>query len=126
MSKHKILIVDDETDIVTSVAFILKSRGYEVITASDGAKGLVMAKNEYPDLILLDIMMPMMDGYEVCGKLKADKNTIKTPIIMFSAKGEGESVSLAKKAGANDYIVKPFSLPTLLNKVSRLLDKRNS
>jgi two-component system alkaline phosphatase synthesis response regulator PhoP len=125
MSKSKILIVDDEIDITTSVAFILKSRGYDVITAFDGAEGLATAKSESPDLILLDIMMPMMDGYEVCIQLKTDKKTIKIPIIIFSAKGELEAVSLAQKMGANDYIVKPFSLLTLLTKVSKFLNNRN-
>jgi DNA-binding response OmpR family regulator len=123
MDKRKILVVDDEIDIVETLIFMLKSRGFEIIIAHDGGEGLAKAKSEHPDIILLDITMPVMDGISVCAKLKASKDTAKIPVIMFSAKGESESVSSAKRVGANDYIVKPFNLPVLLAKLNKFLAK---
>jgi len=123
MGKRKILVVDDEIDIVETLTFMLKSRGFEVIIAYDGGEGLAKAKSEHPDIILLDITMPVMDGINVCAKLKASKDTTKIPVIMFSAKGESESVALANRVGANDYIVKPFNLPALLTKLNKFLAK---
>jgi len=123
MDKRKILVIDDEIDIVETLAFMLKSRGFEIITAYDGEEGLAKAKSEHPDIILLDITMPIMDGINVCAKLKANKDTTKIPVIMFSAKGESESVASAKRVGANDYIVKPFNLPALLDKLNKFRAK---
>ncbi len=123
MAKGKILIIDDEPDIVETVSFMLQARNFSVITAIDGFAGIEQAKLNKPDLILLDIMMPGMDGYETCLKLRSDKDTKNIPIIMFTAKGESESVQKAHKSGANDYIVKPFSLPTLLNKINKFFFK---
>jgi DNA-binding response OmpR family regulator len=123
MSRYKILIVDDEPDIVETLSFMLQARNFDVVTASDGLEGLAKIKSERPDLALLDIMMPGMDGYDVCVKLKTDKETKNIPVIMLTARGENESVIRAHKSGADDYIVKPFSLPTLVNKLNRLLYK---
>lgn len=123
MGKGKILIIDDEPDIIETVSYILQARNFSVFTAIDGFDGIEQAKVYKPDLILLDIMMPGIDGYETCLKLKSDKDTKNIPVIMFTAKGESESVLKAHKSGANDYIVKPFSLPTLLNKINKFFFK---
>lgn len=123
MPKYKILIVDDEPDIVETLSFMLQARNFDVVTASDGLEALSKVKSERPDLVLLDIMMPGMDGYDVCVKLKTDKETKNIPVVMLTARGENEAVIRAHKSGANDYIVKPFTLPTLVNKLNRLLYK---
>lgn len=123
MGKGKVLIIDDEPDIVETLTFMLEARNYDVVSAFDGLEGLAMVKAEQPDITLLDIMMPGMDGYDVCQKLKKDKNTKNMPIIMLTAKGENEAVIKAHKSGADDYIVKPFNLPTLVGKLNKLLAK---
>ena len=123
MGKGKVLIIDDEPDIVETLTFMLEARNYDVVTAFDGAEGLVKVKTEKPDVALLDIMMPGMDGYTLCNKLKSNKDTKSLPIIMLTAKGENEAVLKAHKSGADDYIVKPFSLPTLVSKLNKLLAK---
>jgi len=122
--KRKILLVDDEEDIIETVGTMLRLRGYDVITAFDGSEGLAKARSERPDLILLDIIMPVMDGMDVCAKLKADKATIRIPIIMFSVLAENLAIVKAHKAGANDYVVKPFNLSALLNKMNRLITNK--
>jgi DNA-binding response OmpR family regulator len=121
MGKEKILIIDDEPDIVETLTLMLQARNYDVVTAMDGTEGLAKVKTERPDITLLDIMMPGMSGYDVCQKLKTSNDTKKMPVIMLTAKGENEAVMKARKAGADDYIVKPFNLPTLVNKVNKLL-----
>lgn len=123
MARSRILLVDDEPDIVETVAFMLQTRNYSVSVASGGREGINKAKTEDPDLILLDIMMPDMDGYDVCTKLKADKSTEHIPVIILTAKGENEAVLKAHSIGADDYVVKPFSLPTLLSKLRKFLGK---
>ena len=87
--------------------------------------GLTKAMLEHPDIILLDIIMPVMDGFEVCLKLKRDKETSRLPVIMFTARGDNEAVVKAKNVGADDYIVKPFNLPTLVTKINKLITKPN-
>jgi DNA-binding response OmpR family regulator len=123
MPKNKILLVDDEPDIIETVAFMLGTRNYSVSIASGGIEGIEKAKKEHPDLILLDIMMPDIDGYEVCSELKANKDTKDIPIIMLTAKSESEAVLRSHSLGADDYVVKPFSLPVLLNKLKKFLGK---
>ena len=104
---RKILIVDDEKNIVDIIAFNLKKEGYTVITAADGEEGVQKAMEENPDLILLDIMMPKMDGYEVCKKIREKKNT---PIIMLTARAEELDKVLGLELGADDYVTKPFGV----------------
>ncbi len=123
MSRSRILLVDDEPDIVETVSFMLQSRNYQVSVASGGQEGIEKAREEHPDLLLLDIMMPDIDGYDVCMKLKGDADTKDIPIIMLTAKGESEAVLKSHSLGADDYVVKPFSLPTLLSKLKKFLDK---
>ena len=115
---RKILIVDDEKNIVDIIAFNLKKEGYTVITAADGEEGVQKAMEENPDLILLDIMMPKMDGYEVCKKIREKKNT---PIIMLTARAEELDKVLGLELGADDYVVKPFELTVLYSRMLALL-----
>ena len=122
MPKSRILLVDDEPDIVETVAFMLQTRNYSVSVASGGLEGMKKAKSEHPDLVLLDIMMPDVDGYDVCMRLKSDEETKHIPIIMLTAKGESHAVLKSHRLGADDYVVKPFSLPTLLSKLKKFLD----
>jgi len=121
MTSKKILIVDDEAELVGLVKIRLETAGYEVLKAFDGQEGLDKAKLEKPDLILLDIMMPKMDGYKVCGLLKMDARFKKIPIILFSAKAQKEDAELAKEIGADLYITKPFEASVLLAKIRELL-----
>lgn len=114
----KILIADDEEDVKIVVQLYLESKGYEVVTAFDGLDAVDKVKAEKPDLVLLDIMMPILDGFEVARKLKADPQTASIPIIMLSASAHAESKQRGMQAGAVDYIVKPF-VPENLESVIR-------
>ena len=114
MSK-KILVVDDESNIVDILRFNLQREGYEVLAAYDGQEGLDKARSEGPDLILLDVMLPLMDGFQVCQELrKTDK---LTPIIMLTAREEERDRVMGLELGADDYVVKPFSVRELLARV---------
>jgi len=121
MEKKKILIVDDEKDIVDTLTFRLNAAGYEVISAFDGQEALEKAKKESPALIVLDLMLPKMDGYKVCGLLKADTRYNKIPIILFTAKAQEEDKKLGKEVGADAYITKPFEPQVLLGRIKELL-----
>lgn len=121
MDKKRILVVDDEKDLVETVTLRLNSVGYEVISAYDGPQALQKARKEKPDLIILDLMLPRMDGYKVCGLLKADKRYNKIPIIMFTARAQEEYKKLGEEAGADAYITKPFEPQALLGKIQELL-----
>ena len=123
MPKNRILLVDDEPDIVETAAFMLQLHDYSVTTASCGVEGIQKAEEERPDLILLDIMMPDMDGYDVCMKLNENEGTKHIPIVVLTAKGESEAAMKCRDLGADDYVVKPFDLSTLLSKLERFLDK---
>ena len=111
----KILVVEDEKNIVDILAFNLKREGYEVVTAMDGAAGLALALAEDPDLILLDLMLPKLDGFEVCRRLREQGRT--TPVIMLTAREEESDKVLGLELGADDYITKPFSMRELLARV---------
>ena len=117
---RKILIVDDEKNIADIIAFNLKKEGYQVIKAGDGEEGVKMAMEENPDLILLDIMMPKMDGYEACKKIREKKNT---PIIMLTARAEELDKVLGLELGADDYVTKPFGVRELMARVKANLRK---
>jgi len=110
----KILIVDDETAIVDILAYNLRKAGYETIEAFDGQKGLSLALSENPDLVLLDIMMPYLDGYEVCKRLR---KVSQVPVIMLTAKAEESDKVLSFELGADDYITKPFGVREMLARV---------
>ncbi len=121
MAKKKILVVDDEPDIVLMVSNRLKAKGYDVVSALNGQAGLELAKSAKPDLIILDLMLPKMDGYKVCSFIKKDSRYSKIPIIMFSAKAQQDDIKIGQDAGADAYIVKPFDALILLGKIAELL-----
>lgn len=114
----KILIIDDEKTIVDILRYNLEKEGYTTIEAYDGEQGLNMALNQKPDLILLDIMLPKMDGFEVCKKIR---QTLSTPIIMLTAREEEVDQVLGLKLGADDYITKPFKTRVLIAKIETTL-----
>ena len=121
MAKGRILVVDDEIYIVHILDFSLGMEGYEVITALDGEQALEKARSEKPDLIVLDIMMPKLDGYETCKRLKADPETKDVPVILLSAKGRNVDQKVGFEVGADDYITKPFSPRKLVERINAIL-----
>ncbi len=123
MTPKKILIVEDESDILHLIDWHLQAEGYATITAKDGAKGLSKAIEELPDMILLDIMIPGMDGFQVCKALKKNPKTEKIPVVMLTAKGEEVDRIVGFELGADDYIVKPFSPRELVLRI-RAIFKR--
>lgn len=120
---RKILVVDDESVIRDMVKTRLEANGYEVITAVDGQDALDKARNENPELIILDLMLPKIDGYKVCGLLKSDTRHKNTPIIMFTARAQDSDIQLGKEIGADAYITKPFDSKVLLEKIENLIKK---
>lgn len=120
---RKVLVVDDEKNIVNIIAYNLKKAGYEVITAYDGKAGYEKVVSERPDLILLDVMMPVMDGYEVCREIRKDFNT---PIIMLTARAEETDKVLGLEIGADDYVTKPFGVRELMARVKANLRRMES
>lgn len=126
MAKGKILVVDDEIYIVHILDFSLGMEGYEVLTALDGEQAYEKARAEKPDLIVLDIMMPKLDGYETCKLLKADEMTKHIPVILLSAKGRNVDQKVGFEVGADDYITKPFSPRKLVERINAILGQGNS
>ena len=126
MAKGKILVVDDEIYIVHILDFSLGMEGYEVITALDGEQALEKARAEKPDLIVLDIMMPKLDGYETCKMLKAEADTKDIPVILLSAKGRNVDQKIGFEVGADDYITKPFSPRKLVERINAILGQSSS
>jgi CheY-like chemotaxis protein len=118
MNSKSILLADDEEDIKTVVKFYLESRGYNVLTAYDGLDAISLCEQHKPDLLLLDVMMPVMSGFEVARRLKANPATRDIPIVMLSAASQGDSIKEGLEAGARDYIVKPFE-PSKLEELIR-------
>ena len=117
----KILIADDEPHIVTALEFLLEQRGYEVAVARNGDEALALVEAGAPDLVLLDVMMPLRSGYEVCREIRARPNLAAVRVVMLSAKGGEADVRRGLEAGADLYITKPFSNRELLDKVAGLL-----
>jgi len=126
MIKKKILVVDDEQDLLDFVKIRLEANDYSVVTALDGKEGLAVFKKESPDLVLLDILMPKLDGFQVCQKLKADPLTKNIPVIMLTAVDREKDIIQSKHVGANGYIVKPFDAKTLLFNIKEHLDKEKA
>ncbi len=118
----KILIAEDERDIRDLIAFTLRFNGYEVVAARDGEQALILVAAEQPDLVLLDVRMPRMTGYEVCRRIKADKSVRHIPVVFLSAKGQESEVQAGMEAGAVDYILKPFSPSELIARVAALIE----
>lgn len=116
-----LLIVEDETDLLEAVKYDLELSGYDIITAGDGMEGLRKAREKLPDLVILDLLLPKMDGYRVCRMLKVDKKTGKIPILMLTAKTTREDERLGKKSGADYFMTKPFDPERLLENIEALI-----
>ena len=123
MGNARILAVDDSPTILEMIKAILIAGGYDVITASDGSEALDVARAEKPDLILLDVMLPKLDGYRVCRLLKFDQNYNDIPIIMLTAKTEEQAMATGIRTGANQYLTKPVEPERLLTAVADELSK---
>lgn len=121
----KILVCDDEPYILMALTDAVEMEGYDCVTATNGREALQKAREERPDLIMLDIMMPYMDGFEVCRELKADAATRDIPVIMLTAKSQQVDIQKGKESGADDYITKPFRPSTLRKKFNEVLDARH-
>jgi DNA-binding response OmpR family regulator len=121
MDKKRILIVDDEADLMEVLSLRLQAYDYDVITASDGQEGLDKARLEKPDLIILDLMLPKIDGYKVCRMLKFDEKFKQIPIILFTARAQESDIKLGKEVGADAYVTKPFEPAILLTKIKELI-----
>ena len=122
MSKKKILVVDDHPQLVDLVRIRLESSGFEVITASDGQEGLARARTESPDLIILDVMLPKMNGYKICRLLKFDRKFKHIPIVMLSSRAKKSDAEVGLKMGANEYVFKPYNPKQLLEVIKRYVD----
>jgi len=122
--KTRILIVEDEAEMAQAIRLRLEANGYEVLTAADGAEGLNRARAEKPGLIILDVMLPKMDGFKVSRMLKFDENFKDIPIIMLTAKTQKVDVAMGLEAGVNVYMTKPFKAEELLRTISGLLAKK--
>ena len=125
MDKKKILIVDDEIELTEMLAMRLRASGYEVVAIPDGEGALQKMRAEKPDLVILDIMLPNIDGYEICEAIKKDSVFKKTPVILLTAKDPGHEMDKIREAGADSCMVKPFEPKDLLEKIRELI-KKNS
>jgi len=120
-AKKQILVIDDEEDLVDLLEVRLQAAGYKMLRAYDGEEGLEVVAANIPDLIILDISMPKMDGYQVCEKLKSNRKLKKVPVIMLTAMGQRVDVIVGKALGADAYISKPFNHMELLAKIEELM-----
>jgi len=123
MRKNKILIIEDEAHIIELLTFNLEKNNYEVVVAKDGEEGLKMAYNEMPDLILLDLMLPKVEGTKVCMQLKNNEKMQDIPIIMLTAKSEEMDKILGLEIGADDYVTKPFSVRELIARIKVIISR---
>lgn len=121
VKKKKILLVDDELDILSMLKMRVELSGYEVITCSDGNTAYNLVKSDSPDLVVLDLMLPGMDGYQVCRLLKFDQKYKHIPIIMLTAKSQKEDKEWGAKVGADLYMTKPFEAKEILDKIKELV-----
>ncbi len=121
MEKSRILVVEDDAALRKIMEYQLEAAGYSVLTACDGEEGLKVAREQRPDLIMLDVMMPRMDGYEACREIRKDIKTAHIPVIMLTALTEQSNVNSGLQFGANDYIAKPYNQVEMLTRVNNLL-----
>ena len=117
----KILIVDDEADIIEILQFVLESEGYKCYTAFDGEEGLKLAREIHPDLIILDVMMPKINGYKISRLLKYDNKYKDIPILMITARSQEEDKIIGEETGADEYITKPFEFGDIIEAINRYL-----
>lgn len=121
--RSRVLVVDDEPDLVRILEFGLKAAGYAVETASDGQEGLKKAREQKPDIILLDLMLPKLDGYKVCRLLKFDERYKHIPIMILSARTQEGDQTLAHEMGANRFLTKPYEFAEILDHIQALLQE---
>jgi len=121
----KIVIAEDEPDIRALITFTLRFAGHEVVSAANGAEAVDAVRREKPDIVLLDVRMPRLTGYEACRRLKADEATRDIPIVFLSAKGQEAEVKEGLEAGAIDYILKPFAPDQLISRLQEILQQVN-
>ena len=126
MARKRILLVDDSETSLMMARMILSKANYEILVAKDGQAGVETAAREKPDLVLLDVVMPRMNGFEVCKKIREDEGMKTVPIIMVTTRGEGENVESGFQSGCSDYITKPFSSLELLTKIESYLAEAKS
>jgi len=124
-AKARVLICDDDPLLLELMEFRLRAKGYEVITAVDGAEALVKAEQDGPDIVVLDAMMPKADGLEVLARIKANPILAETPVVMLTARKAERDIVSALEKGADDYLVKPFIPEELLARLARLIARRN-
>lgn len=126
MSKKKLLIVEDDRSLASVLEYNFSTAGYQVFCAHDGLEAINQARSKSPDLIILDLMIPVIDGIEVCRKLRAEAGTRDTPIMMLTAKSEESDQLIGFSSGADDYVIKPFSVRVLQERVKSLLRRSES
>ena len=119
-----VLVAEDDEDILALVVFDLEDEGYEVLTARDGQEAVALALERHPDLILLDVAMPGLDGYEVTRRLRGDESTRATPVVLLTARAQLKDVIAGFEAGANDYVTKPFRPDELRTRLHAALGRR--
>jgi two-component system alkaline phosphatase synthesis response regulator PhoP len=122
--RAKILVVDDEPNIVQTLQDRLEMNDYKVVTATNGQAGLEKAMSEQPDIILLDVIMPIMDGLEMLERLRKNESTKHLPVIMLTARSQNQDITRANSYGIEDYVVKPFDLSELLEKIESILENK--
>src|SRR5438093_12857700 len=124
MPKTKVLVIEDDRSLAEVLSYNLKAAGYEVLVATDGQEGLLRAQTKSPDIVVLDLMLPVVDGLDVCRRLRADGSTKDMLIIMLTAKAEESDELIGFSLGADDYVTKPFSVKVLLERVKALRRRR--
>jgi DNA-binding response OmpR family regulator len=122
--RHRILIADDEPNILLSLEFLMKREGYDVVVVQDGEKAFEAIVRDRPDLVLLDVMMPIKSGFEVCQQVRATDGISHIPILMLTAKGRDTDIAKGMAMGATAYLTKPFSTREMAQKVRELLERR--
>jgi two-component system, OmpR family, phosphate regulon response regulator PhoB len=125
MAKTKVLIIEDDRSLAEVLTYNLRQAGYEVLTASDGQDGLLQAQIKSPDIVVLDLMLPVIDGLDVCRRLKAEASTREMLIVMLTAKAEESDELIGFSLGADDYVTKPFSVKVLLERIKALRRRRS-
>jgi DNA-binding response OmpR family regulator len=126
MEPKKILLIDDELDVLRTSVILLEMAGFKVVTATDGIDGLRKARAENPDLIILDVMLPNLDGYKICRILKFDEKYKQIPIIMLTARAQESDKKMSKEVCADVHITKPFSPDELIKKIHELLKAKDN
>jgi two-component system, OmpR family, phosphate regulon response regulator PhoB len=125
MAKLKVLVIEDDRSLSDVLVYNLKQAGYEVLVASDGQDGLLQAQTKSPDIVILDLMLPVIDGLDICRRLRADASTREMLILMLTAKAEESDELIGFSLGADDYVSKPFSVKVLLERIKALRRRRS-